>query len=247
MDNRTDILLELYFANELSETEAVELRTLLDNDPEAAAEFKWQQQIAGATRHMKLTAPSAGIQKQPRRIMMWPRLAAAAALAGVIVVIGIIITNRLQQPTVPEAIASNYKPYPNLMPFKALDPTAADGVPAEVIRAFQLYDDPTQFAAAAEALGKVADKYPEYPESRFYQGVALVGAQNYPLAVDALQKAVASGGTNRVPALYYLGLAQSGAGSYQQARQSFESYLKEKDGVPYRKQATEMLKVLPSN
>jgi len=244
MDNRTDILLELYFANELSETEAVELRTLLDNDPEAAAEFKWQQQIAGATRHMKLTAPAVGIKKQPKRLLMWSALAAAAALAGWFVA-NLYILNTSQQMTVPEAIANNYKPYPNLMPFKALDPTAADAVPAEVIRAFQLYDDPAQFAAAAEALGKVADKYPEYPESRFYQGVALVGAQNYPPAVDALQKVVASGGANRVPALYYLGLAQSGAGSYGQARQSFESYLKEKDGVPYRKQAAEMLKVLP--
>ena len=241
MDNRTDNLLELYFANELSETEAVELRTLLDNDPEAAAEFKWQQQIAGATRHMKLTAPSAVIKKQPRRFMMWSALAAAAALTAW----AVATIFMPQQSTVPQAIANNYKPYPNLMPFKALDPTAAKGVPAEVIRAFQLYDDPAQFAAAAEALGKVADKYPEYPESRFYQGVALVGAQNYPPAVDALQKVVASGGANRVPALYYLGLAQSGAGSYQQARQSFESYLKEKEGVPYRKQATEMLKVLP--
>ena len=241
MDNRTDNLLELYFANELSETEAVELRTLLDNDPEAAAEFKWQQQIAGATRHMKLTAPSAVIKKQPRRFMMWSALAAAAALTAW----AVATIFMPQQSTVPQAIANNYKPYPNLMPFKALDPTAADGVPAEVIRAFQLYDDPAQFAAAAEALGKVADKYPEYPESRFYQGVALVGAQNYPPAVYALQKVVASGGANRVPALYYLGLAQSGAGSYGQARQSFESYLKEKEGVPYRKQATEMLKVLP--
>ena len=241
MDNRTDNLLELYFANELSETEAVELRTLLDNDPEAAAEFKWQQQIAGATRHMKLTAPSAVIKKQPRRFMMWSALAAAAALTAW----AVATIFMPQQSTVPQAIANNYKPYPNLMPFKALDPTAAKGVPAEVIRAFQLYDDPAQFAAAAEALGKVADKYPEYPESRFYQGVALVGAQNDPPAVDALQKVVASGGANRVPALYYLGLAQSGAGSYGQARQSFESYLKEKEGVPYRKQATEMLKVLP--
>lgn len=244
MDNRTDNLLELYFANEISETEAVELRTLLDNDPEAAAEFKWQQQIAGATSQMKLTAPSAVIKKQPRRLLMWSTLAAAAALAAWAIAT-VIIPTTSQQTTVPEALATHYKPYPNLMPFKALDPTAAEGVPAEVIRAFQLYDDPAQFAAAAEALGKVADKYPQYPESRFYQGVALVGIQNYSEAVDALQKVVALGGSNRVPALFYLGLAHSGAGSYPQARQSFESYLKEKDGVPYRKQATEMLKVLP--
>ena len=240
MDNRTESLLELYYANELTETEAVELRNLLDNDPEAAAEWKWQQQIAKATRQMKLTAPEAA-KKQPRRILMWSSLAAAAALAAW----AVATIFMPQQPSVQQAVASNFQHYDNRMPFKALDPTAASEVPAEVIRAFQLYDDPAQYSAAAEALGNIAGKYPDHPEYRFYQGVALLGIQNYPAAADALQKAADSGGSYRVPALYYLGLAQSGAGRYPEARQSFESYLKDKDGIPYRKQAGKMLKVLP--
>ena len=240
MDNRTETLLELYYANELSETEAVELRTLLDNDPEAAAEWKWQQQIAKATRQMKLTAP-VGAGKQPRRILLWSALAAAAALAAW----AVATIFMPQQASVQESVAANFQHYDNRMSFKALDPTAAAEFPAEVLRAFQLYDNPAQYPAAAEALGNIADKYPEHPEYRFYQGVALLGIQKYPGAADALQKAVDSGGSYRVPALYYLGLAQSGAGRYAEARQSFESYLKDKDGIPYRKQAAKMLKVLP--
>lgn len=240
MDNRTETLLELYYANELSETDAVELRQLLDNDPEAAAEWKWQQQIAQATRQMKLEAPKTS-PKQPLRILIWSSLAAAAALAAW----AVATIFMPQQPSVPEAIASSFEHYPNRMSFKALDPTAAADVPAEVIRAFQMYDDSTQYRAAADALGSIAVKYPDHPEYSFYQGVALLGATNYPSAVDALQKATLANGPYRVPALYYLGLAQSGAGQYAAARQSFESYLKEKDGVPYRKKAGEMLKILP--
>ncbi|MCC6281886.1 MAG: hypothetical protein IT262_14880 [Saprospiraceae bacterium] len=239
MDNRTETLLELYYANELSETDAVELRHLLDNDPEAAAEWKWQQQIATATRQMKLEAPAAA-PKQPLRILIWSSLAAAAALAAW----AVATIFMPQQPTVQEAIASSFEHYPNRMSFKALDPTAAAEVPADVIRAFQLYDDPAQYRAAAEALGTIASKYPDHPEYGFYHGVALLGTQNYLAAADALQKTTLSDGPYRVPALYFLGLAQSGAGRYPEARQSFESYLKDKDGIPYRKKAGEMLKVL---
>ncbi len=245
MDNRTETLLELYYSNELSQSEAVELRQLLNTDAEAAAEWKWQQQIAKATQQMRLIEPAAA-KKQPRRIMMWSSLAAAAALAAWAVATYFIPQPQTTVPmSVPEAVAANFEHYNNRMPFRALDPTVAKEVPAEVLHAFQLYDDPLQYAAAAEALGNVAAKYPKYPEARFYQGVALLGIQNYPAAIDALQKATNLDGTYRVPALYYLGLAQSGAGRYPQARQSFESYLKENTGRSYRTQANEMLKILP--
>ena len=240
MDNRTETLLELYFANEISETEALELRQLLDNDPEAAAEWKWQEQIAQTTRQMKLSAPTTVVQTKPRRFLLWSTIAAAAALAA-----WAVATIFMPQ-SVPEAVATNFKPYPNRMSFKALDPTAAAETPAAVIRAFQLYDDKAKHAEAAEALGSIADKYPEHPEYRFYQGVALISIKNYPQAVDVLQQIVASEGSYRAPTLYYLGLAQSGAGRYAEARQSFESYLNHKDGKPYKEEAKHMLEILPN-
>ena len=84
MDNRTETLLELYFSNELSEKEAQELRTLLEDDPEAMAEWKWQQQIAQASRHLKLTAPVQ--QAAPARVVpMWQTFAKLAAAAAVLI------------------------------------------------------------------------------------------------------------------------------------------------------------------
>ncbi len=244
MDNRTETLLESYFANELSEKEAGELRGLLNADPEAAAEWKWRQQIAQTTRQMNLSLPtqtSATVVKMP----IWRSFSRLAAGLAVVVVAAGLLVHYLSPADVPEALAAGFEHYPNNMPFKALDPTAAAQYPAEVLRAFQLYDDPTQYAAAAEALGTVAAKYPDHPEYGMYQGVALLGAKNYAPAVEALQKVVASNTKYRTPALYYLGLAQSGTGNYPEARQSFERYLNDKDGVPFRKKAQALLKVLP--
>lgn len=245
MDNRTETLLESYFANTLSEKEARELREVLSTDPEAATEWKWRQQIAHTTRNMHLTAPERS--SAPAVVVpMWRSFSRmAAALAVVVVASGLLVYFWKNQPDVSEAVAANFEHYPNNMPFRALDPAAAAEYPAEVVRAFQLYDDPAQYPAAAEALGAVAAKYPDHPEYAMYQGVALLGDKNYAAAVEALQKVTASGSKYRTPALFYLGLAQSGAGNPAAARQSFESYLKDKDGVPFRKKAEAMLKILP--
>lgn len=245
MDNRTETLLESYFANTLSEKDARELRDVLNSDPEAATELKWRQQIAQSTRQMKLSVPER--TSAPAVVVpMWRSFSRmAAALAVIVVASGLLVYLLKKQPAVSEAVATNFEHYPNNMPFKALDPTAAAAYPAEVLRAFQLYDDPAQYPAAADALGAVAAKYPDHPEYAMYQGVALLGAKNYAAAMEALQKVALSNTKYHTPALFYLGLAQSGAGNHKAARQSFESYLKDKDGVPFRKKAEAMLNVLP--
>ena len=245
MDNRTETLLELYFSNALSEKDAQELRSVLSTDPEAATELKWRQQIAQSTRQMKLSMPER--TSAPATVVpMWRSFSRmAAALAFVVIASGLLVYLLKKQPDVSDAVATNFEHYPNNMPFKALDPTAAAEYPAEVVRAFQLYDDPAQYPAAADALSAVAAKYPDHPEYAMYQGVALLGAKNYAAATEALQKVAFSDTKYHTPALFYLGLAQSGAGNHKAARQSFESYLKEKDGVPFRKKAEAMLKILP--
>lgn len=245
MDNRTDTLLDLYFSNEISEKEAAELKGLLHNDPEAAAEWKWRQQISRTTRQMKLetsASPTATVVQMP----VWRSFSRlAAGLVFVVAAAGLLfyITNR--QPDVQEAVAAQFEPYPNNMPFRALDPTAAAEYPAEVIRAFQLYDDPAKLAEAAEALGAIAAKYPDHPEYAMYHGVSLVGLQKYAEAITTLQPISNSTTKYHTPALYYLGLAHSGNRQYVEARQVFERYIKDKDGVPYRKKAQEMLNILP--
>ena len=114
MDNRTETLLELYFSNELSEKEAQELRTLLEDDPEAMAEWKWQQQIAQASRHLKLTAPVQ--QAAPARVVpMWQTFAKLAAAAAVLIAAVVMLPQLWTSKTnsVPEAIAANFKHFPD--------------------------------------------------------------------------------------------------------------------------------------
>lgn len=50
MNTRAEQLIESYFANALQEPDVRELRQLLANDPEAAAEFQWQQRLAAGDR-----------------------------------------------------------------------------------------------------------------------------------------------------------------------------------------------------
>lgn len=244
MDNRTETLLELYFSNDLSEKEAVELRTLIENDPEAAVEWKWQQQIAQASRQLRLTAPVQRVAPAPV-VPMWRSFAKLAAAVVVLIAAVTMIDRIWNKPSVSEAVVANFEPYPNDLVSNSRDINVDEQPSAEMRRAFELYDDPAQYPAAAEALGMLAARYPDRPEYSLYQGVALLGAHDYPSAITALEKAAASNTKYHTPALYYLGLAQSGAEQYPAARQSFERYLADKNGVPFRKKAEKMLKVLP--
>lgn len=245
MDNRTDTLLDLYFSNEISEKEASELKGLLHNDPEAAAEWKWRQQIAQTTRQMKLetsAAPTATVVQMP----VWRSFSRlAAGLVFVVAAAGLVFYFINRQPDIQEAVAQQFEPHRNNMPFRALDPAAAAEYPAEVIRAFQMYDDPAQLAQAAEALGAIAAKYPEHPEYALYQGVSLVGIKKYAEAASVLRPIANSSTKYHTPALFFLGLAYSGNTQYPEARQVLEAYVKDKDGKTYREKALYMLKILP--
>lgn len=240
MDNRTETLLDLYFSNELSKKEAQELQTLLDKDPEVAAEWKWEQQIAQAARNLKLNAPAQRPAAAPV-VPMWRSFAKIAA-AIVVVIAAVTLFDRIwNQPSVPDAVAANFEPYPNDLASNS----RGAGAEAEIQRAFKLYRNPEQYPEAAQALGALAARYPDQPAYSLFQGVALLGAKSYDPAISALQTAASSNTRYHTPALFYLGLAQSGAGQYDAARQSFEKYLADRDGIPYRAKAEKMLKVLP--
>lgn len=96
MDTRTEQLIESWFANMLSEAEAAELRQRLANDPDAAAEFAWQQSLAQAVRsgglgndplHIKLHE----LERRFRfRRVIFQIAAVAAAIAALIVAIWLI-------------------------------------------------------------------------------------------------------------------------------------------------------------
>lgn len=91
MNTRTEHLIESWFANTLSEAEAAELRQILANDPEAAAEFAWQQSLSHAVRNASLETDALRIKLRDlerrfrfRRIMLQLTALAAVILALVV-------------------------------------------------------------------------------------------------------------------------------------------------------------------
>jgi hypothetical protein len=96
MNTRTEQLIESWFANSLSEAEGTELRQLLAKDPTAAAEFAWQQSLAGAVRTGGLGNDSLNIKLSElerrfrfRRVILQVA-AVAAAFTTLIVAIWLI-------------------------------------------------------------------------------------------------------------------------------------------------------------
>ena len=254
MNTRTDQLIESYFSNTLTETEAGALRELLTNDPEAAREFDWRQRLAGEVNKLSL---SDGIQNptwknslQPpfrRPMIPWQRVLSAAAAIALLGVAYWFFTRPDKPAQTLQAIAeSNFRYYPNKLPFNSLGGPDKDGetVSQQVLDAFQLYNDTTRFRESAQALGAVAAAFPEKLEYRFYQGVALLGDHQYAAAAAALQPLTETDNTYNTPALYYLGLAYTGAGDREQARKTLQTYIDSKDGITFRKQAQNALNAL---
>lgn len=249
MNTRTEHLIESFFANDLSEPETQELRSLLANDPAAVAEFKWQQRLAGQVGTLTL---SGSIQNAAwrqaarppfRQVTMWRKALAAAAAIAVLVVAWIV----LSPDKIESVVAGNYVHYPNKMPFKSLGGPgdSGDQVPQAVLDAFRLYDAGDRPGEAARALAGIVAAYPDRLDYRFYEGVALIGDGQYAAAAAALQPVATSDDTYKTPALYYLGLAYAGSGNKEQAQTALKAYLGTADEVlTYRKQAEKVLKAL---
>ena len=249
MNTRTEHLIELFFANDLSETETLELRTTLANDPSAAAEFQWHQQLAGRIGTLSLagsiqnTAWKEAAKPPFREVTMWRKMLAAAAAIAVLVVAWIVLSPAKME----SVVAGNYVHYPNKMPFRSLGGPAdpADQVPQAVLEAFRLYDAADQPGEAAKALSGIVATYPDRLDYRFYQGVALIGDAQYTQAVTALRPVADSDDAYKTPALYYLGLAYAGSGDANSARTALQQYLGSSDDVlTYREQAEKVLKAL---
>ena len=103
MNTRTEQLIEAWFANALSETEASELRQLLASNPEAAAEFAWQQSLSHAVRTGKLGNESIHdrlhqVERQLRFRQLTLRTLAIAAAVSTLVVAIWFFSSRTETP-----------------------------------------------------------------------------------------------------------------------------------------------------
>lgn len=252
MENRADQLIESFFANSLSKEEAAELKALAASNPEVAQEIAFQQKIASSLQSRSLArgiqnkewanAAQAPAQTTAIRTSMWPRYYLAAAAAIALLVAAFLF---LQSPNLETVVADNTAVYLNNMKFKSLG-DAAQAVPANVIEAFDFYDQGA-YEKAAKALQPLVALEPERMEYRFYWGVALVQSKQYSAAIEALTPVVQTQQDKRIPAHYYLGLAYAATGNKNAAREHLQMYANDPEGVSFKKQALTVLKVLDAN
>lgn len=314
MDTRTEQLIESWFANTLSEAEATELRQLLANDPEAAAEFAWQQSLANAIHTGGLANDPLNIklQKLGRRFrfrrVMFQIAAVAAAITALIVAVwlinppgpepiadqGVTTGDTMQNPGfIPQETAPPQNPpstteispqerlkQDEIQAEKAMqrqreeqakrraqrdslqlevvahfrhfrnntDLNTAGGVDKEkemAMNAFVLYDK-KDYKQAARAFKPLVAANPANLEYQFYYGVALLGDQQYEAAAKVFRLVTEQESDYQLHAKYYLGLANTGAGEYNLARQAFQDYLSAPNNRQFKDMSENMLKKLPS-
>ncbi len=255
MENKGEHLLEKYFANALSPAERIELQQLLNQDPALRKEYDFQQTLAGAIRPGSLrdglqdTALRAAAEASKPAIRRNIFLMSLAVAASVVALVAAVWFFALPKDPVGNALATNLTHYPNRMDFRSLGgpEVGQETVPDDVRRAFELYDDSTNYHRSAEALGAVVQRYPERLAYRFYYGCALLRDKQYTLAIYHLQPvAGAPENTYQPAALYHLGLAYAGAGQYPQARATLQEFLQAPNTLQkYRQPAENMLKALP--
>ncbi|MCC7465427.1 MAG: tetratricopeptide repeat protein [Saprospiraceae bacterium] len=250
MENRTEYLLDAYFAHALTTDEADELKSLLQTNHELATEMRFRLQIARTVQDKSLQAginnqdwakaalpPTGGGPALHKNI--WSRyLYAAAAMMAILVVAWAYIPGKDNY----DIIASNTAFYPNKLTFKSLGQEAL-AVPGEVIQAFALYDK-QQYPQAATALEAVVDTYPDNIDYRFYWGVTLIQTGQYSRAVQALEPIAQSANDYRTVSWYYLGLAYAGNKETDKAKSYLRQYIDAPDGVTYRKQVIKVLEEL---
>ena len=247
MENRTEYLLEAYFAHELTAEEAEELKTLLQSDEELATEMRFRQQIARVVQDKSLHSgiknqkwahaslpPSSGTPALRRNL--WSRFLYAAAA-----VLTLLVVARLYLPgnNTGDIIAANTAFYPNKMTFKSLGQEDLT-IPEEVIQAFALYDQ-QKFPEAADAFQAVVNVYPDIIDYRFYWGVSLTVSRQYVKAISALEPVAQSENDYKTVSRYYLGLAYAGNQELDKAKSCLKQYIDAPDGVTYRKQVMKVL------
>ncbi len=255
MENNTEHLFEKHFANDLSPAERSELQQLLDHDPGLRQELTWQQNLGRSLRSKSLrdglqnsAFRDAAEPSKPairRNLFLW----SIAAAASVVALMAAVWFFSLPKDPVDNALATNLTHYPNRMDFRSLGgPEAGQEAPPDAVRrAFELYDDSTNYHRSAEALGAVVQQYPERLAYRFYYGCALLRDKQYALAIYNLQPvAGAPDNAYQAAALYQLGLAYAGAGKYSQARVTLAQFLTAPNTLEkYRVPAENVLRALP--
>lgn len=248
MNYRTEQLIESYFAATITEAESKELKAALDSDPEAAAEFAWQQKLARKVSKLSLSKSIQNEQwreaaKSPFRQVKMLRTALAAAAAIVLLIVAYYVIQPGSSPvTTQELVAQSIEHFPNKMKFKNLGGDM-ETVSPDVLDAFAAYDN-KDYIAAAKEMTTVVNANATRMDYRFYLGMAFIGSKKYAETINALTMVAKDTSSYSTPARYFLGVAYAGINDVKQAKKYLNEYIAAEDGVQYRKQANRLLERL---
>lgn len=236
LPEQDQVLIDKYLRNELSAAEVQEIQTRRTADPQFArhlAEMEALQQAAKAEGRNNLRKKFRQWDRAGKRqIFTIRRIAAAAAVAGLLVLAYFVIPRE----QTPPSLASAYlAPYPNVVaPLQK-----SDSDPSTYEKAFQLYEAGEY--KQAEAIFATLDQNNE--SVQFYRAVNHLLAGNDRQAVDALQMMIADPQHAYFqPALWYLALGQVNLGMRDQARITLRNVVSA--GPPYADQAIELMNAL---
>lgn len=248
MEDRTEHLIESYFAGSLDKAESQELKAILASNPKAAEEFEWQKRLALQVSKLSLSKSIQNDQwreavKPPtRKVSMWPYAFSAAAVITLLFAAYYFMPNLVGSST-EQLVAESFEHFPNKMRFKNLGGSEASATP-ELLEAFAEYDK-KNYEMASIKLSAVVAADPGRLDYRFYLGVAQSGTKKYPESIhNLLAVADDTGSIYSTSAHYYLGVAFAAINDLPQAQKHLQLYIDAADGVTYRKQAIRLLKAL---
>ncbi|WP_417359402.1 tetratricopeptide repeat protein [Galbibacter sp.] len=180
--NKQD-LIEQYFTGQLSNEEFLELKTLLEVDPEFKKEFHAQleiQQTIAQEKSAFLKDRFAGLDKKSAPRTKWYLYAATVA---VLIGVGIGYLFYNAQPDFQELYAQNFEAYPNVIAPTVRGDSEADMPMMEA--AFHAYDS-KNYTEAASLFGELY-KETDQDYAYFYQNISLMAASKTETAVANLE------------------------------------------------------------
>jgi hypothetical protein len=224
MEERYEYLLDQYFSRRITPAEKKELDLLVANNPEFADVFGFQQKVSAATISNERTQLKALLQQEEAKNnkggfgtggwSIWTKTLMAAA-ASIMVAVAIYFI-------APNGTAAEHQmvfiPYPNEFA------SAGGGDATSILQKASNDYQAGQFAAAAAGFSQL-DK--SVPAHTFYYGVSLVGAKDYPKALEVLAPIAVSGNPDyATPAQYYIAWSHFQSGNLPGAKVTAKAFLK---------------------
>jgi hypothetical protein len=225
MKERYEYLLDQYFSRRITPAEKNELDLLVANNPAFADVFGFQQKVSTTVISNERTQLKALLQQEEAKNnkggfgtgggwSIWTKTLMAAA-AAIMVAVAIYFIN-LNGKAV--EMSMTFIPYPNEFA------SAGGGDTTSILQKASNDYQSGQFAAAGAGFSQL-DK--SVPAHAFYYGVSLVGAKDYPKALEILAPIATSGNPDyAMPAQYYIAWSHFQSGNLAGAKLTAKAYLK---------------------